>query len=160
MTPNLHFYDFNSTSDHAEKLSAIALIEGVVCSSPELSFENILQVFTKHEGKGYKNLIEKSEMNLNDFLSRAQAISGKISNDHINAIKILLNPDKNTTAKEVICLAPSKHTAPKKDDYHPPKDLHEPPVRLKSKSLNDDKGQKPNDKGNFNSKNPNDKKRR
>jgi hypothetical protein len=134
ITPNLHYYDFNNTtSNYAVKLKAIALTKDQVCSSPSLKFEDILSVFCAHESKGYKNVISKDEMNMDDFLKRTADIFSAMTNDHIDVLMNLLNPTKTNTAASVVCPVPSSSAsataAEKKKDYKPTKDLHEEPVK-------------------------------
>ncbi len=131
MTPDLHLYDFNSTTDNAVKLSSVSIPKGHVCSSPALKFENILSVFCEHEAKGYKKVLDKNEMNLDDFLNRAKSILS-LTSGQIAAVKNLLDPSKTNNAVDKICLDPTPPKLPK--DWKPPKDLKEPPIISKKKT--------------------------
>lgn len=128
MTPDLHLYNFNSTTDYAEKLSSVAIPKGHVCSSPALKFEDILTVFCEHESKGYKKVLDKNEMNLDDFLNRAKNILN-LTSGQTTAVKNLLDPSKKNAAVDKICLDPTPPKLPK--DWKPPKDLKESPIRNK-----------------------------
>lgn len=133
ITPNLQFLDINSKSDFAEKLDVIALSKNQICSSPSLAFEDILSVFCAHEAKGYKNILDKSEMNLNSFLKRTADIFDNMRESHIEVIKNLLDPSQTSTAASIVCPVPTATPVtniPDKD-YTPPRDLKEPPIRRK-----------------------------
>lgn len=133
MTPDLHLYDFNGTSDYAAKLSSVAVPKGHICTSPALSFEEILSVFCENESKGYKKVLDKNEMNADDFLQRAKDITN-LTSGQISAVKNLLDPSKTDKAVDKICLDPTppKNTPPK--DWKPPKDLQKPPIIRKKKT--------------------------
>lgn len=129
MTPDLHLHNFNSSTDYAAAMSSssVTVPSRHVCSSPALTFDEILSVFIEHESDGYKKVLTKNEMNLDDFLERAKDISDKVTQDHVEAIKILLDPSKTDSAVSVICLPPKGPRKPG-EDWKPPKDLQQPPV--------------------------------
>ena len=121
MTPDLHLHDFNSTTDYAAKLSSVAIPKGHTCASPALSFEEILSVFCENESKVYKKVLDKNEMNADDFLQRAKDIHN-LTSGQVSAVINLLDPSKSDKAVDKICLDPTppKNTLPK--DWKPPKD--------------------------------------
>lgn len=131
MTPDLHLYNFNSTTNYAEKLSTVSIPKGHICSSPALTFEEILSIFCENESKGYKKVLDKNEMNADDFLQRAKNIV-KLTSNHISAVMNLLDPSKTNAAVDKICLDPTPPKPPK-DLKIPPKDLHEPPIKSNKK---------------------------
>ncbi|MCB0721217.1 MAG: hypothetical protein KDC42_02830 [Ignavibacteriae bacterium] len=134
MTPDLHRYDFNASQSKVTLLSSVSVPSGHICSSPVLSFEEILDIFNENEKAGLKKQLKREDMNLDDFLNRAKKLyPSKISTSKINAIKKLLNPAENVAAVDVICPAPTAMKKPPAD-YKPPRDLHEPPVSRKRSS--------------------------
>jgi hypothetical protein len=90
-----------------------------------LSFEEVLTVFLAHSKQGYKDVLDKKEMNLNDFLERASDIFEKVTLNHVSAIKHLLDPSNTSSAVAEICVAPGSSTTT------PPKNPQEPPVMRK-----------------------------
>jgi len=124
-TSNLQLYDFNANDVHAE-LSFVTWPAEHVCSSPELSFEEILKIFVVHKSKGYEKVLKKREMNLVYFLQRTADIYGRVTSDHVSAIKNLLNPSKTDNAVDVICL-PSSKSKKKDNNWKTHKDSKGPP---------------------------------
>ena len=134
MTPDLHLHNFNSSTDYAAAMSSssVTVPSRHVCSSPALTFDEILSVFIEHESDGYKKVLTKNEMNLDDFLRRAADISDKMTVNHIQMIKDLLNPSKTDAAVDIVCKPPAKPKTPN-GDWKPPKHLQEPPLTSKKK---------------------------
>lgn len=124
--PDLHHYDFNSSDTYAAYSKVVRLVNRQ-CSSPALSFEDVLKIFTAHENKGYKDMLDKKEMNIDDFLRRAARISDKLTTEHIIAIKKLLDPEETISAIDVICPITKQNT--RISEWQPNKQLQEVPIK-------------------------------
>ena len=124
MTPDLHLHNFNSSTDYAAAMSSssVTVPSRHVCSSPALTFDEILSVFIEHESDGYKKVLTKNEMNLDDFLRRAADISDKITQPCSKRLS-LLTP-LNGRADDIICTT----KAPRKPgkDWKPHKHSQQP----------------------------------
>lgn len=132
MTEELYMYDFNESSTYAIKKNAVRVKPGTTLSCPALTFGQVLDVFNINTKAGLDKVLQKDEMNFDDFLARANALFSQVSSTHVTGIKKLLDVENTQAAWEVLA-APVDSDDPK--DFVPPKTLRTSPIVSQQKKL-------------------------
>lgn len=104
-TTNLHQYDFltasASTSGRtvAQKSSA-----PFNCSSPNIGFRNVLNVFNENSSKGYSQKLKRDETTILAFLNRAQGIlTNKMTTEYRKMFEDLARPQRTGQPSDWLC---------------------------------------------------------
>ena len=102
-TPNIHKYDFGtavrgSGSSIREKSPA-----PTGCTSPKITFKNVLRTFNPRSSKGYPKKLNRKETTIVKFLNRAAAILGPMTRRHGRMYKELADPSKTRQPSDWLC---------------------------------------------------------
>lgn len=101
-TPLLHKYDFgtSSSSTPADRIATLAAIP-VGCSSPDISFPEVLSVF--NPGNGFTAAISRQELTIEGFLERAAARLADIDAAQGQLIESLVDPASSVQPRSGLC---------------------------------------------------------
>ena len=73
-----------------------------------LSFKDVLEVFLKNSSAGLNKILSKSEMNFDDFLSRAKKIHEILTSEKIEEIKTYLDPNSTVNPNAITVVKKGK----------------------------------------------------
>ncbi len=101
VTNKLHKFDFND--------SFLFVIDNFEppkftdCTSPFITTRDVLSVISASPQRGFDESLTRDEMNIDDFLARAEAIIPALNAEHIDLYKKLLDPNETINPHEVLC---------------------------------------------------------
>ena len=105
-TKDLHRYTFKEsgssvTSPYIE-IKPITIMT-TNCSSPDLSFKNVLRVFNEDASAGYPSKLSRDDTTIDAFLTRVEKILSSFTSDHRDLYKDLVDPSKTVQPSEKLC---------------------------------------------------------
>jgi hypothetical protein len=93
-------YISGSYSDYISEKELMFLAS---CDAPELSFKQVLRVFSAKESAGYDDVIDADEMNVTDFYTRAADILNDFSEDDAAMFLELTDPESTVQPEDAFC---------------------------------------------------------
>jgi hypothetical protein len=103
---NLHAYEFGSATGTPGRIappSGGRVKSPLECSSPDIGFQNVLNVFHAHAGVGYPEDLDRSQTTIRGFIARANAILGKMKDEHEAMYVALANPAGTAEPADTLC---------------------------------------------------------
>jgi len=73
------------------------------CDAPDLSFKQVLRVFSTKASAGYDDVIDADEMNVTDFYTRAADILNDFSEDDASTYLELTDPESTLQPEDAYC---------------------------------------------------------
>jgi hypothetical protein len=102
-TPNIHKYDFGTALTGAEGYVVAKSSARKGCTSPKITFKNILRAFNPRSSKGYPKQLARKETTISKFLNRSAAILGPMTGKHSTMYKKLADPSKTSQPSDSLC---------------------------------------------------------
>ena len=102
-TPNIHKYDFGTARTGSGWSVAEKSPAPTGCTSPRITFRNVLRVFNPRSSKGYPKKLDRKETTLFKFVNRAAAILGPMTRRHRDMYKELADPSKTRQPSDWLC---------------------------------------------------------
>lgn len=105
-TANLHKYDFLTSS--ASGSSGTDIVQKSImplgCTSPNIGFKNVLNVFNENSSKGYPNKLKRDETTILAFLDRAKGIlTKKMTAEYREMFEDLVRPQRTGQPSDWLC---------------------------------------------------------
>jgi hypothetical protein len=102
-TPNIHKYDFGTALTGAKGYVVAKSSAPKGCTSPKITFKNVLRAFNPRSSKGYPKQLARKETTISKFLNRSAAILGPMTRRHGRMYKKLADPSKTSQPSDSLC---------------------------------------------------------
>ena len=102
-TPNIHKYDFGTAVRGSGSSIRGKSPAPTGCTSPKITFKNVLRTFNPRSSKGYPKKLNRKETTIVKFLNRAAAILGPMTRRHGRMYKELADPSKTRQPSDWLC---------------------------------------------------------
>lgn len=103
---NIYKYDF-LTADASNSSGSSVQQKGVVplgCASPNIGFQNVLNIFNENSSKGYSSKLKRDETTILAFLDRAKGIlTNKMTTENREMFENLARPQKTGQPSDWLC---------------------------------------------------------
>jgi hypothetical protein len=108
--PNLHKYDFFNVN--ATGVGSLVADKNIIprgCTSPNIGFQNVLNVFNENSSKGRSKKLVRAETTILEFLDRAEDIlTTKMTPDNRDMFEKLARPQRTEQPSEFLCTGLTK----------------------------------------------------